>query len=65
MQQYSSNILAAGPSPPPPGDWVSRSNSTFSEHGNVAYQIKKENRKSSNSVVNILLSDPRGQKVKI
>ena len=27
------NILAADPLPPPsPGDWVSRSNSTFSEH---------------------------------
>ena len=56
------NILAADPlpppPPPPPGDLISRSNSTFSEHGHVAYQIKKENHKCSNSVVNILLSDP-------
>ena len=26
------NILPADPLPPSPGDWVSRSNSTFSEH---------------------------------
>ena len=32
-------------------------NSTFSEHGHVAYQIK-ENQECSNMVANILPSDP-------
>ena len=63
------NILAADPLPPPPGDWISRSNSTFSVHSQVAYQIKKEDHKCSNGSKYFALrpqpSDPRGQKVKI
>ena len=63
------NILPADI--PTPWPWGSKGqNSTFSEHGHVAYQIK-ENHKCSNKVANILPSDapPRpwgwGQKVRI
>ena len=57
MQQHGSKYFGCGPPPPlpPPPNWVIWSNS---EHGHVTYQIKKENHKCSNSVVNILLSDP-------
>ena len=66
------NILHADPyplSPPRPWVWVNMSNfnphdhrggcqnSTFSEHGHVAYQIK-ENYKCSNMVENIFPADP-------
>ena len=44
MQQHGTKYLPADPptNPPPPnaGDRVKRSNSTFSEHGIKAYQIK-------------------------
>ena len=38
------NILPADPPTPPPDPrpwrWVNNQNSTFSEHGHIAYQIK-------------------------
>ena len=37
MQQH---VLPADPLPPDPGRWGQHS--TFSEHGHVAYQIKRE-----------------------
>ena len=43
--------------PPDPGIGVKRSNSTFSEHSHVAYQIKV-NHECSSIVANILLADP-------
>ena len=57
-----SNVIFDGRSlsvPPPPPDLGMGSkvqNSTFSEHGHVAYQIK-ENHECSNMVPNILLED--------
>ena len=45
------NILPCPPPPPQVGQ-----NLTFSEHGNVAYEIK-ENHKCSNKVANILPAD--------
>ena len=48
------NILPADN--PGPRDGVRRSNSTFSENGHVAYQIK-ENHEHSNMVANILPAD--------
>ena len=47
MQQHGSNYFARRPPPPPPppynpvGIRVKCRNSTFSEHGHVAYQIKE------------------------
>ena len=67
------NILPADPPPPPnPGDGVISQNSTFSEHGHVAYQLKGIT-KCSSIVANFLPTDPplpttigrRGQEVKI
>ena len=44
--------------PPPPQPWgVKRLNSTFSEHGHIAYKIKG-NHECSNMVANILLAAP-------
>ena len=37
MQQQGSKYFARSPHPPP----LKRSNSTFAEHGRVAYQIKE------------------------
>ena len=54
------NILPADPSPPHNlhtlGIGSVGQNSTFSEHGHVAYQI--ENNECSKMVVNILPADP-------
>ena len=49
-------IFCTQTSPPPPlrpREWVKGQNSTFSEHGHLAYQIKV-NHKCSNMVANIL-----------
>ena len=56
MQQHTSKYFADRPlTPPRPcGRGL---NSTFSEHGNVAYQIKG-NHQRSNMVANILPADP-------
>ena len=52
------NILPTDPNPAPDtGLWSNGQNSTFTEHGHVAYQIK-ENDKCSNIVANILPADP-------
>ena len=54
------NILLSDPTTLPnsdPGDWFTRSKTTFSEHGHVTYQIK-ENHECSNMMANILLADP-------
>ena len=67
------NILPADPPPSPnPGDGVISQNSTFSEHGHVAYQLKGIT-KCSSIVAIFLPTDPpppttigrRGQEVKI
>ena len=58
MQQHGWNILPKDPNPAPdPGLGSNGQNSTFTEHGHVAYQIK-ENDKCSNMVANILPADP-------
>ena len=62
LSSMEANILLSNPYPatyttPDPGDWVTRSLTTLSEHGNVTYQIK-EYHKCSNMVANILLADP-------
>ena len=56
------NILPADPLPPATylGGGIKRSNSTFSEHGHVAYQIKVEH-KFSNMVANTLLQTTHAQ----
>ena len=53
------NILPTNPLPPPldPGNVVNRSNSTFSEHGHVAYQIKG-NHEMQQHGTNILPAHP-------
>ena len=51
------NILPADPSPPTRTPLTLGSNSTFSEHGPVAYQIKW-NDACSNVVGSILPTDP-------
>ena len=52
------NILPAEPSSPPsPDPGVKRSNSTFPEHGQIAYQIK-QNHKCGNVVAYILPANP-------
>ena len=59
MKQHGSKYFAPYPySPPSPilGKGSVGQNSTFSEHGNVAYEIK-ENHKCSNKVANILPAD--------
>ena len=56
MQQHGSKYLAHRP-PPNPGTGVKRSNSTFLEHGHVAYQIKG-NHECSSMVANNLPADP-------
>ena len=73
MQQHGSKYFARRPPTPSPlldpGDGLNMSNfnphyprgwcqnSTFSEHGNVAYQIK-DNCECSNMVANIFPADP-------
>ena len=52
MQQYGSKYFARRPPPPTLGR-----NSTFSDHGHVAYQIK-ENQECSNMVANIARRPP-------
>ena len=72
MQQHGSKYFARRvPTPTTTltlGLWVKRSNSTVSEPGHIAYQIKG-NHKCSNMVAHILPADPPdpwwGQKVKI
>ena len=54
MQQHGSNYFARRPHPLDMGSVCQ--NSTFSEHGNVAYQIK-ENHEFSNMIANILRTD--------
>ena len=59
MQQHVSKYFARRPSPaiaPTPGMRPVGQDSTFSEHGHVAYQIK-ENHECSNKVPNILPAD--------
>ena len=56
MQQHGSKCLPSVP-PPDPRGGVKRSNSTFSEHGHVAYQIKW-NHECSNMVANDLHALP-------
>ena len=52
------NVLPADPPPPPnPGDGVISQNSTFSEHGHVAYQLKGIT-KCSSIVAIFLPTDP-------
>ena len=57
MQQHGSKYFAHGlpPPPPPPSPYsgLKCQNSTFSEHGHVAYQVKG-NLESSNMVANVL-----------
>ena len=53
MQQHGSKYFAGRPTPPLP-PWGQ--NSTFSENGHVAYQIKGKY-KSSNLVANISRAD--------
>ena len=59
MQKHGSICFAPKPLPNPtdPGDGVNGQNSTFPEHGHVAYQIK-ENQVCSNLVPNILPAEP-------
>ena len=59
MQHHGSNYFADRPlSTPYPLTMGSKGqNSTFSEHGHVAYQIK-DNYECSNMVANILPKDP-------
>ena len=57
MQQHGSKYFARRPPIPPTlGMGSVGQNSTFSEHGHVAYQIK-ENQECSNMVANNLLAD--------
>ena len=62
MQQHGSKYFGCGPPPRPPPPPLGIGSlgqiQLFQNIGHVAYQIKKENHKCSNSVVNILLSDP-------
>ena len=51
--QHGSKYYARRPPPPPPTLEVKRLNSTFSEHGHIAYKIKG-NHECSNMVANIL-----------
>ena len=51
------NVLPADPPPLTKGMGPEGKNSTFSEHGHVAYQIK-ENHEYNNMVANILLHTP-------
>ena len=61
MQQQGSKYFARRPPPPPDprGRGSKGQNSTFSEHGQVAYQIKG-NHECRNMVENILPADPNG-----
>ena len=59
------NILTADPLPTPDsGGGVKGKNSTFSEHGHVAYQIKV-NHECNNMVAHILPSRPLGSNFNI
>ena len=58
MHKHGSEYFACRhPHPPDPRVGVKRSNSTFSEHGHVAYQIKG-NHDCSIIVANVLPADP-------
>ena len=58
MQQHGHTYFACRPPPPLTMGLGSKGqNSTFSEHGHVAYQIKGNN-ECSNMVSNILPADP-------
>ena len=56
MQEYGPKYFSCRAPSLDPRDGVNRSNSTFSEHGHVAYQIKG-NHGCTNMVVNILPAD--------
>ena len=58
MQQHCSKYFARVPLSSDPGIGSKDRNSTFSEHGHVAYKIKG-NHECSNRVRNILLASPR------
>ena len=57
LQQHGSKYFACILPHHHPLDGVKGQNSTFSEHGHVAYQIK-ENQECNNMVANILPADP-------
>ena len=63
MQQHGSKYFARRPPPPELtlGVGSKDQNSTFSEHGHVAYQIK-ENHECNNMVANILPAEPAREK---
>ena len=56
MQQHGNKYFARRPLPDPPVESKGQ-NSTFSEHGVCAYQVK-ENHECSNMVAIILPADP-------
>ena len=57
MQQHNSKHFARRRPPPPPLKGSTGQNSTFSEHGRDAYQIKWSH-ECSNMLVNVLPADP-------